>query len=125
MNPVFYLTTVGESYALTEPRKCSFVSRVKGYNRDDYMLVKIDPVLSGQSFGLGGEDIEFLILSTVFKGETLFSVRKWPVAVYVARVKDESILTSLAFEIGQVDLVAKGSLYQTLDEASLAASSKL
>lgn len=120
----FYLTTVGECYALTEPRKCHFVNRVQGYNRDDYMLVKIDPVLSGQSFGLGGEDIEFLILSTVFKGETLFPIQKWPVAIYVARIKDKSIFTSLTFEIGQVDLIAKGSIYQKLDEAIAAASTK-
>lgn len=125
MNSDFYLTTAGESDALTEPRKCSFVNRVKGYNRDDYMLVKIDPTLSGQSFGLGGEDIEILILSTVFTGETLFTARKWPVAVYVGRVKDKSVLTNLTFEHGQVDLIAKGSLYQTFDEANLAASRKL
>ena len=88
------------------------------------MLVKIEPVLVGQDFGLGGEDIDFLILSTVFEGETLFPIQKWPVAVYVGRIKDKVILTSLTFAIGQVELIAKGLLYSTLGEAAAAANTK-
>ena len=124
MNPIFYLTTVGEYSGLTEPRECSVIDRLKGYNRDDYMLVRIFPTLSGQDFNLGAEDVELLILSTVFKGETLFAIKKWPVGVYVARIKDKSILTSLTFAIGQVELVAKGILYQKYDEATAAANVK-
>jgi hypothetical protein len=124
MNSMFYLTTVGEYSGLTEPRECRVVDRMKGYNRDDYMLVKIEPVLSGQSFGLGGEDIKFLILSTILKGETLFPIHKWPVCVYVGRIKDKSILTKLAFSIGQVELFAKGFLYQKLDDAIAASNAK-
>lgn len=119
---MFYLTTAGEYLGLTEPRRCEFVSRLKGYNRDDYMLVKINPTLSGQDYNLGGEEIDSLILSTVFKGETLFSIQKWPVGIYVARIKDKSILERMEFAIGQVDLIAKGFLYQNLDEATVAAS---
>ena len=124
MNASFYLTTVGEYSGLTEPRECHPVDRVKGYNRDDYLLVKINPTLSGQDFGLGAEDVDFLILSTVFRGETFFPIQKWPVGVYVARIKDKSVLTSLTFAIGQVELIAKGVLYQKFDEASIAASVK-
>ena len=120
----FFLTTVGEYPGLTEPRECQVVDRVRGYNRDDYMLVKITPTLSGQDFNLGGEDVDLLILSTVLKGETLFPIQEWPVYVYVARIKDESIPKSFAFKIGQVDLIAKGFLYQTLDEAITAANTK-
>jgi hypothetical protein len=88
------------------------------------MLVKISPALSGQRYGLGGEDIEFLILSTIFANESLFSECKWPVCVYVGRIKDKSVLETLSFELGQVELIAKGFLYKEADEAAAAAKAK-
>lgn len=121
---MFYLTTAGEYPGLAAPRGCKFVNRLRGYNRDDYMLVKISPSLSGQDFAPGGEDIDLLILSTVFQAETLFPIQKWPLGVYVARIKDTSILETLTFAIGQVELIAKGFLFQTLEEA-VAAATKL
>jgi hypothetical protein len=120
----FFLTTVGEYSGLTEPRDCQFVARVRGYNRDDYMLVKIAPTSTGQYFNLDGENIDLLILSTVLKGETLFPLSKWPISVYVGQIKDRSISESLAFTLGQVEFIAKGFLYPTLVEA-VAASSQI
>lgn len=125
MNHIFFLTTVGEYLGLTDPRECVVLNRVKGYNRDDYALVKITPPLSGQGFGLGGEEIEVLLLATVLKGETLFSINKWPVYVYVGRIKDKSVFVNLTFELGQVDLIAKGVLYRTFDEAANVATNRL
>lgn len=82
------------------------------------MLVEINPTLSGQSFGLGDKDISVLLLSTKLKGKSLFPIEEWPVYVYVARILDESIISKLEFTAQQVELIAWGVLFSTLDAAN-------
>ena len=119
--PNCFLTTAGEYSGLTEPRACRTISRLRDRDRDDYMLVEIVPPLSGQSFGLGCKDITRLLLSTKLKGTALFPIQEWPAHVYVARVLDDSIFKSLVFTAQQVELIAHGFLYPTLDEAAAVA----
>jgi hypothetical protein len=119
--PNFFLTTAGEYSALADPRACYELGRLKDENRDDYMLVEIEPSLSGQNFGLGGHDINYLILSTKLKGTTLFQIKEWPVSVYVTRILDESILKKVGFTASQVELIAWGFLYPTIDKATATA----
>jgi len=113
----FYLTTAGEFEPLREPRACTTVGRVRDSRRDDYMLVEIDPPLPGQQFGLGEKDISLLILSTRHVGHTLFPIAEWPCYIYVARILDEAVLTSGSFSANQVDLIAKGTLYRSAEDA--------
>ena len=47
------------------------------------MLVKIDPPLVGQQFGLGPKDVDMLVLAARLEGQTLFPVTEWPCPVYV------------------------------------------
>lgn len=115
--PDFLLTTLGESSGpLAEPRACRTMGRLRDQNRDDYMLVEIDPALSGQRYGLGGQEITQLLLSTRLKGQTLFPIKDWPVSVYVTRILDGAILRTSSFTAAQVELIAWGSLYRSLDE---------
>lgn len=114
---IFYLTTVGENPDLADPRCCRATDRLKDQKRDDYMLVEIDPPLSGQRYGFKGVDIDRLILSTTMSGETLFPIAKWPASVYVAIILDESILLDRQFKENQVRLIARGFLYSTEEEA--------
>jgi hypothetical protein len=118
----FYLTTAGEYSELAEPRACHTLGRRKDKNRDDYMLVEIDPPLSGRTFGLGGQDIRLLLLSTTLANKSLFPITEWPAYVYVARIVDESAFTNLEFTAQQVELIARGFLYPNLDEAAAAAT---
>jgi hypothetical protein len=85
--------------------------------RDDYMLIEIAPALAGQIFGLGSADISMLIISSRHCGRTLFPVSEWPSYVYVARMLDDSIASSLEFTRSQVELIAWGSLFRTLEQA--------
>ncbi len=119
--PSFFLTTAGEYSGLAEPRACWTIGRLKDAVRDDYLLVEIEPPLSGQSFGLGAKDIAFLLLSTKLKGRSLFPITEWPCYVFVSRVLDEAVLKSLAFSAGQVEMIAWGFLYPTLEEATAVA----
>jgi hypothetical protein len=119
-----FLTTCGEYSELTEPRACHTLDRLKDQNHNDYMLVEIDPPLSGRTFGLGSQDIRHLLLSTTLANKSLFPITEWPAYVYVTRMLDESVLTNLEFTAQQVELIARGFLYPSLDEAAAAAARK-
>jgi hypothetical protein len=81
------------------------------------MLVEIDPVLIDQSNELEGRGISQLIISTRFKGYTLYPLTAWPSHVYIARILDETILRTLSFTKKQIELIAWGMLFRTLEEA--------
>ncbi len=115
---VLYLTTAGEYKLLSKPRACSFVRRLRDVNRDDYMLVKIDPPLIGQSFGLGGNDVTELLLSTRHQGFSLFPTYRGPMEVYVARVVDPAVLSAESFTRDQVQLIAWGTVFNDLEKAT-------
>ena len=119
--PAFYLTTAGEYKLLSAPRACWFVRRLRDVNRDDYMLVRIDPPLIGQSFGLGGADVTEVLLSTRHEGFTLFPTEKWPTYVYVARITDPRVLCAESFDRNQVQLIAWGMIFDDLQRANLRA----
>jgi hypothetical protein len=115
--PNFFLTAVGEFKALENPRACYEKARLRDSIRDDYMLVEIEPLLIGQPFGLGNQDIEYLILSTKHSGFTLYPPTEWPSHVYVTRILDDSILKTLSFTKDQVELLTWGMIFPTLEEA--------
>lgn len=83
--PDFYLAST-EGYGMEEPRRCYAARRLRGDHRDDFLLVKIDPPLIGQKYGMGGKDLDEVIVATRHKGASLFPVREWPVFVHVVRV---------------------------------------
>src|SRR4029453_1260160 len=78
-NPDFFLAS-SESYQLMEPRSCKRIKQVHSDNRDDLLLVKVKPPLIGQLYGLGGRNIDTLLIATRHKGDSLFPIRKWPVS---------------------------------------------
>jgi hypothetical protein len=83
--PDFFLAS-SEGYRLEEPRSCKRVKRLRSDDRDDLLLVEIDPPLIGQPYGLGGRDIDTLLVATRHKGDSLFPIKEWPVFVHVARL---------------------------------------
>lgn len=85
--------------------------------RDDHMLIKIEPPLIGQSFGLGSKDISNLLISARFAGTSLFPVAKWPCHVYVSRILDETITRTLSFTAEQIEMIAWGTIFRTAEEA--------
>ena len=117
--PSFFLTTAGEYKLLSQPRACWFIRRLKDVNRDDYMVVKIDPPLIGQSFGLGRLDITELLLSTRHQGFSLFSTFQGPMEVYVARFTCQLAPTAEIFERDHVQLIAWGTVFKDIEAATL------
>jgi hypothetical protein len=92
--------------------------RLRDSVRDDHMLIEIEPKFAGQHFGLGTVDITQLVISAHLRDQTLYPISKWPLFVYVGRILDKAIIESRAFTREQVELIAWGALFRTLEEAS-------
>jgi hypothetical protein len=116
--PDFFLSTAGENEGLTTPRACWQKARLKDPARDDHMLVEIEPPVIGQNYGLGSQDITNLILSSRYEGFSLFPVKEWPCHVYVSRILDATVIRTLAFTRDQIEIIAWGRIFRTLDEAN-------
>jgi hypothetical protein len=109
--PDFFLDPT-ESGDLRELRAVWIADRLRDGIRDDYMLVRIDPPLSGQLYGLGDRDIDLVLLATRHAGKTLFPVTEWPAFVYIIRIVDDSVLKTKAFSADQVQMIRWGILYK-------------
>ena len=84
----------------------------------DRLLVGIAPSLIGQRFGLGGEDIHNLVLAPLFLGDSLFPIPRWPFQVYVARVVNGVVPCTHLIRDNQLEVLARGLLYQSLADAT-------
>lgn len=116
-SPDFFLTCAGEYKPLSEPRACWAKARLSDAIRDDYMLIEINPALIGQSFGLADTNVTQLIISARFEGYGLYPITRWPIPVYVSRVLDNAILATLFVTQNQVELIAWGTIFRTLEAA--------
>jgi hypothetical protein len=81
------------------------------------MLIEINPALIGQPFGFAGKNITQLIISARFERCTLYPITRWPVPVYVSRILDDAILATLFLKQNQVELIAWGTIFRTLEAA--------
>jgi hypothetical protein len=113
----FYLSTNREYEGLAAPRACYVKARLSDGHHDDHLLVRIDPPLIGQPFGLGSRDIDQLLVSPKWQEITLCPVVHWPAPVYVARILDESIAATKTIQRDQVEVIAWGLLFQTAENA--------
>jgi hypothetical protein len=103
------------------PRKCWSVARLTDRARDGYMLVEIHPPVIGQPYGLGDEDIFFILLSSKWQGYSIFPVSHWPCTVYVIRVLDDHVLGVSSFETRQVEMMSWDTIFPTLAQAEASA----
>ena len=61
------------------------VKRLSTDGRDDLLLLKVDPPLLGQKFGLGSRDVDMVLVATRHRGSSLFPLNERPIYVHVAR----------------------------------------
>lgn len=114
--PDFYLSS-SEGYDLDEPRSCWRIGRARTTARDDLLLVKIDPPLIGQKYGLGGRDIDVVVVAPRHQGASLFPVSEWPVYVHVARLLVEPPAPSQTLRQEDLESIAWAELYKTEQDA--------
>jgi hypothetical protein len=95
------------------------VKRLKGSERDDLLLVKLEPPLIGQKYGLGGGDINLVLVATRHQGASLFPITEWPVFVHVARplISDAELREREAVRDDEYESIAWAELYSTESDA--------
>ena len=110
----FYLAS-SEGCGMDNPRRCRALKRLRGEHRDDYLLISIDPPLNGQVFGLGGRDIDRVVVATRHRVESLFPVKRWPVFVHVARL----LVPCEGHDVrnDELESIAWAELYETEESA--------
>lgn len=108
----FYLAST-EGYDLQQPRRCERLGRLNSDTRSDLLLVRVDPPIIGQKYGLGSRDIHTVVLAARHRGESLFPIRKWPVAVHVARLLIDTPLKSAKVREADLQVLAWAEIYPT------------
>ncbi|HYD34965.1 MAG TPA: hypothetical protein VD999_02765 [Vitreimonas sp.] len=115
IEPDFFLAS-SEGYDLEEPKKCYKLRRVSNENRDDMLLVKVEPPLVGQGYGLGGKDVDTLLIIPRHVGASLFPINEWPLYVHVALVPLDRINQN-TFSKEEIKPIAWAELYPTWESA--------
>jgi hypothetical protein len=120
-DPEFYLTS-SEGYNLQEIRTCKRIRRFARKDRDDLLLIEIDPPIIGQQFGLGARDIHRVVVTPRHVGYTLFPVNSWPAYVHVARLLIDECEIEETLDVKDLELIAWAELYPDLESAEKAVS---
>ena len=115
-HPDFYLAS-SEGYDMAEPRRCWIIKRLTTGQRDDLLLIRIEPPLIGQKYGLGGKDINQVIVATRHQGASLFPVKVWPVFVHVVRPLIENSQDRESLHDGEFESIAWAELYRSEQDA--------
>lgn len=112
--PDFYLAS-SEGYGFETPRKAYKVKNLKGSERDDFYLIKIDPPIIGQRFGTS--DIEELIIVPRHEGVSLHNITEYPVYVHVARPLIGNIGIVNSIKENEIESIGWAELYKTEQDA--------
>jgi len=99
------------------PRRCIEMARLVSDDRDDYMLVSIEPPLSKEIYATY-EKLDKLILATRFNGESLFPLTVPSVSVYICEPQDNVLMQSERIDVHRLKLLDKGEVYLTLNDAN-------
>lgn len=115
-SPAFFLAST-EGYGLSTPRACYPIRDVKVGNNAKIVLCYIDPPIIGQPYGLGGKDIEFVLLASRHEGFSISPVTQWPGYVHVARIKGSPPYDEAEYQKDQVEEIGWGEIYSSSEEA--------
>ncbi len=118
--PDFYMIA-DEGQDLQTPRSCFKHKRLYGEHPDGFVLCAISPSIIGQSYGLGGRDIEQVILCHRHANYSLFPIVEWPAYVRILLVKKdfESLQHSDEIKNNEYNFIARAQLYENLSDINL------
>ncbi len=116
--PDFYIAST-EGYDMEEPRSCWAVKRITTEQRRDLLLIRIDPPLVGQKYGLGARDVDLVLIAPRHQGGSLFPINEWPQYVHVARPLTDAPQSRDILHSDEMELIAWAELYRTEEEARL------
>jgi len=113
-NPECFLSSL-DSYQFKQKREFEIIKQISIHsesNQKEGWVVKITPNLIGQSYGLGGEDIDYLILTPRHLGVNIYDIKKFPCFVYIIRIINNKIPTENIIDSNSVEVIAWGEIYK-------------
>ena len=116
--PDFYLAS-SEGYELEEPRRCWHIKLLVTDKRKDLLLIRIDPPIIGQKYGLGDRDLDVVLVATRYKEDSLFPINKWPVFIHVARLLIDNPQERSSLREDEFESIAFAELYESEQDARL------
>ena len=114
----FFLSGAGEDRELAKPRECWEINRVRVADRDDYMLISMEPPYR-QPVGIGYRDVYKLIIAARLKGHSLYPVTSWPCDVSVFLIAANEIAAGPEVRADQIRNVSWAILFPTLADAEI------
>lgn len=118
--PDFYLASA-DGVLFEKPRRCWRGKRIAIDDRDDLLLIRIDPPLVGQNYGCGARDIDLLLVAPRHEGGSLFPINEWPIYVHIARPLIDNAEKCDSLHPNEIESIAWGELYRTEEDARLKA----
>lgn len=115
-HPDFYMTS-SENHDLKPLRKCYKVKRIPVQGRDDYLLIRIDPSLEFYMQSVVDNSDSMVVIAARHKGVSLFPIKKWPVSVYVLRIKVKDPEHRNSFQDHELELFGWADLFPSALEA--------
>lgn len=112
----YYLSSL-ESVSFELTRECSVIKMLAFTSGKKCMLVKVDPVVIGQPYGLGSEDIEHLVLTNRHEGEGLDPIVSFPCFVFITRPLFDVAENRDIIDKEDLENLAWGELYRTKYDA--------
>ncbi|MCG8322559.1 MAG: hypothetical protein MI921_23875 [Cytophagales bacterium] len=110
----YYLSSL-DSYQFTEIRELEVLREIVIEPKSkEAWLVKVNPSVIGQNFGLGGEDINYLILTPRHKGENMHPLPKFPCFVHIARILSNHLppVTETTMRSKELETIGWGEIYK-------------
>jgi hypothetical protein len=116
MSEIYYLSSL-DYYSFVDTRECVFIKEMFFPTGHECVLARVDPVVIGQPFGLGGNDIAELVLSCRHPDVYLFPVSEFPCFVHIARPLIGDIESRDQITVQDIEHIAWGELYRTRYDA--------
>jgi hypothetical protein len=113
----FYLY-FNEGFHEEQPRHCTRIKRVSFGSSSEItgLLVRVTPPCAGKQYGVEHEQVDSLLISPLFAGQSLFPVEKWPMHVHIYLPLLESPELRDRIDVAETKNIAIGEIRKTLDE---------
>lgn len=115
-SPDFYLASK-EGYGLEVPRKCWISAGLALDTRDDLALIEVTPPLMYEDPIQGEILLDRVAIAPRHVGASIFLVHEWPVFVHILRIKESVPVGNKNLSESDVENIAWGELYPTMDAA--------
>jgi len=108
----FYLY-FNEGFHEEGPRLCTRIKRISfgSASKIAALLVRINPPCSGALYGAKDREIDSLLLSALFSGQSFFPVEKWPMQVHIYVPSVESPELRDHINVAEAKNIALGEIH--------------